>query len=53
VIDRRDCGIKPAVMIENRTSAVDIKRRSKLLSDECKIDIFAMKLPVAITKRMH
>ncbi len=53
MIERRECGVEPAVMIENRARAVDIKRRPKLFGDARKIDIFAMKLAVAITKRMH
>ena len=53
VIERRERGVKAAVMIQNRARAVDIKRRSKLFSDAPKIDIFAVKLAVAIPERMH
>jgi hypothetical protein len=41
------------VMIENRARAVDIKWGPKLFGDPPKIDILAVKLAVAIPKRMH
>ena len=53
MIEWRKRGIEPAVMIENCARAVDIKRRTELFSDAPKIDIFAVKLAVAIAKRMH
>src|SRR5205823_1691213 len=53
MIERRECRGEPAVVVENRPRAVDVKRRPKLFRDAPKIDIFAMKLAVAITKRMH
>src|SRR5207245_8963339 len=50
---RGERGIESAVMIENRSRAVDVERRPKFLHDPRKIDIFAMKLPFAVMKRMH
>jgi hypothetical protein len=49
----RERGVKTAIMIQNRARAVNIKRRSKLFGDAPKINIFAVKLAVAIPKRMH
>jgi hypothetical protein len=40
-------------VIENCSGAVNIERSAELLRDLRKIDIFAVKLAVAIPKRMH
>ena len=40
-------------MIENCSGAIDIQRRPKFLRHVSKIDIFAVKLAIAIMKRMH
>jgi len=53
MIEWRKRGIEPAVMIENCARAVDIKRRPEFFRDAPEINIFAVKLAVAITKRMH
>ena len=50
---RGERGIESAVMIENRSRAVHVERRPKFLRDPRKIDIFAIKLPFAVMKRMH
>jgi len=40
-------------VIENRPGAVNIKRRAEIRRGPDKIDIFAVKSAVAITKRVH
>ena len=40
-------------MIEDRPSAIYIERRSEFLRDARKIDIFAVKLPVAVMEGVH
>ena len=53
MIERRNGGIEPLVMIENCSRAIDIERRPKFLRDLRKIDIFAVKLTVPVMERMH
>ena len=53
MIEWRNGGIEPLVMIENCFRAIDIERRSKFLRDPRKIDIFAVKLTVAVMERVH
>jgi hypothetical protein len=53
VIEWRESGVEPPVMIKNRASAVYINGCSGLVGDSRKKDIFAVKMAVAITKRMH
>ncbi len=53
MIQWRNGGIKPLVMIENRPGAIYVERRPKFLRDPRKIDIFAVKLAVAVMERMH
>jgi len=40
-------------MIENCPGAVDVKWRAKFIGHARKINIFTMKLTVAIAKKMH
>ncbi len=53
MIQRGERGIEPCVMIENCPRAVDVKRRAKFLGDARKIDIFTVKLAVAVMEKMH
>ena len=53
MIERRERGIEPPVMIEDCSRAIYIERRAKFLRDARKIDIFAMELAVAVVERMH
>jgi hypothetical protein len=53
MINRRERGIQPRVVIENRSRAVNISRGAKFLGYARKIDIFAMKLAVPIVEEMH
>ena len=45
--------VQPAVMVENRPRAVNVERRPEFTSDLRKIDVFAVKSAVLITKGMH
>jgi len=40
-------------MIENCPGTVNISRRAEFVRDTGKIDIFAVEMPLAITKRMN
>jgi hypothetical protein len=40
-------------VIENCPGAVNIDRGAEFVRDTGKIDIFAVEMPLAITKRMH
>ena len=53
MIERRQRGIEPAVMIQNCAGAIYIDRSPEFLGHARKIDIFAMKTSVAVMKRMH
>ena len=53
MIERRECSIETLVMIEDCASAIYIERGAELLRSPGKIDIFAIKFSVAISKRMH
>jgi hypothetical protein len=53
VIQRRERGIEPCVMIENCPRAIDEKRRAKFVGYARKIDIFTVEAPTAIMKKMH
>ena len=50
MIERRERGIEAGVVIENRTSAINIERRAEFFRGLRKIDILAVKLAVAISK---
>jgi hypothetical protein len=52
-LKRSEGRLQAVVVIENRPSAVNIKRRAKFLSNARKIDIFAIEFAAAIAKRMH
>ena len=45
--------IQSRVVIKNCPRALNISRRTEFLRDAGKIDILAVEMPVAITKRMH
>ena len=53
VIKRRQRRIEPRIVIENCSRTVNVKWRAKFLGHDCKIDIFAIEMPFAITKKMH
>ena len=53
VIERRERGVEPRVVIQNCSRTVNIERSPELLSNARKIDTFAVQSAVAITKRMH
>jgi hypothetical protein len=50
MIQRREGGIEPVIMVKNCSGTIYIERRPESLRDLCKIDIFAVKLPVAVMK---
>jgi hypothetical protein len=50
VIERRQGGIKPAIMVEDRARAIDIERGAVFLRDAFEIDFFAVELLLVITK---
>ena len=45
--------VKPAIMIENRASTVNVKRRTELFHHAGECDFFTVKLALAIMKRVH
>ena len=53
MIERRKGGIEPLVMIENCSRAIQIERRSELLRDLRKIDVFTIKFSAVVMERMH
>jgi hypothetical protein len=53
VIDSGESFIEPPVMIENRSPAVDIERRSETVGDLGEIGAFAIEPAILIMKRMH
>ena len=53
MIERRERGIEPCVVIENCPRAVDVKWRAKFLGHARKIDIFTVEVPIAMMKKMH
>lgn len=53
MIEITERGIEALVMIEDGAGAIYIKRRPKFLRDPGKIDIFAVKLAIAVMERMH
>jgi len=53
MIQRRERGIEPCVMIENCPRAIDVKWRAKFVGYARKIDIFTVEAPAAIMKKMH
>src|SRR5262249_1405309 len=53
MIERCESGIETLVMIEERAGAIYIERRVGLLRPLRKIDIFAVKPTLAITKQVH
>jgi hypothetical protein len=53
MVQLRQRGIEPAVMIENCFRAINIEGRSKLPRHPRKIDIFAVETPVAVMKGVH
>jgi len=53
MLERRERGVEAIEVIENRACAINIERRAEALRRPGKIDIFAVKFPVAIPKRMH
>ena len=53
VIQGRDRGIEPCVVIKNCPRAINVKWRAKFLGCASKIDIFAVKLAVAVMEKMH
>ena len=40
-------------MVEDCSRAVNIRGRTEFLGDACEIDVFTVKGPVVIVKRMH
>ena len=53
MIDIAQRAIEPLVMIEDCPGAINVERRSKFVGHARKIDIFSVKFPVAVMKRMH
>jgi hypothetical protein len=53
MIQLRQRGIEPAVMVKNCSGAINIEGRSELPRDLVKIDIFAVETPVAVMKGVH
>jgi hypothetical protein len=53
VIQRLERSIQARVVIENCSRAINIDRGAEFVRHASKIDIFAVEMPVAITKRMH
>jgi hypothetical protein len=53
MIQRRERGIEPLVVIEDCSRAVNVSGRAEFLGHLRKIDIFTVKLAVTITKKMH
>jgi hypothetical protein len=53
MIQRRERGIEPGVMIEHGPGTIYIEWSAELLCGDGKIDIFAEKVAVAVVKRMH
>jgi hypothetical protein len=53
MVEGRKGGIEASVMIEDSASTINIEGRAEFLCSLCKIDIFAVKLPALIPKRMH
>jgi hypothetical protein len=53
MVQRRERSVQACVVIKNCSGAVNISRRAELLRDADKIDVLAVKVAVAIPKRMH
>ncbi len=53
VIQRRQRGIKSAIVIENRPRTVNIEGRSEFFGYSRQIDIFTTQLAVVVMKKMH
>jgi hypothetical protein len=53
MIQRRECGIEPGVMIEHGPGTIYIEWSAEFLCGDGKIDIFAGKVAGAVVKRMH
>src|SRR5437867_5899539 len=53
MIQRCKRGVQPRVVVEDCSRAVNIRGRTEFLGDACEIDVFTVKGPVVIVKRMH
>jgi hypothetical protein len=53
MVQGRKRSVQACVVIENCSGAVNVSRRAELLRDADKIDVLAVKVAVAIPKRMH
>jgi hypothetical protein len=53
MVQRRERSVQACVVIKNCSGAVNVSRRAEFVRDAGKIDILALELPVAVTKRMH
>ena len=53
MIDLAQSSIEPAIMIENRARAIDVKRCPKFFGDANEIDLLAMKPIILVMEGMH
>jgi len=53
VIERSERGVESCVVIEDCSRAVDVGRRAEFLGNEGQIDVFSIKMTIAIMKQVH